>query len=103
MENDLLDTISLRREFKMDEMEEELKCPVCGSFFREPIILPCSHNICLACARNILVQTPDTESPQSSRGTGCCLGQKRCVSPYSSTLSPYSSPFWSPSHSQPQI
>uniref|UniRef100_A0A3B3SZK5 Tripartite motif containing 9 n=1 Tax=Paramormyrops kingsleyae TaxID=1676925 RepID=A0A3B3SZK5_9TELE len=51
-------------------MEEELKCPVCGSFFREPIILPCSHNICLACARNILVQTPDTESPQSSRASG---------------------------------
>ncbi|XP_040916724.1 E3 ubiquitin-protein ligase TRIM9 isoform X11 [Toxotes jaculatrix] len=54
----------------MDEMEEELKCPVCGSFFREPIILPCSHNICLACARNILVQTPDAESPQSSRASG---------------------------------
>ncbi|XP_065803759.1 E3 ubiquitin-protein ligase TRIM9 isoform X3 [Labrus bergylta] len=54
----------------MDEMEEELKCPVCGSFYREPIILPCSHNICLACARNILVQTPDTESPQSSRASG---------------------------------
>ncbi|XP_034418545.1 E3 ubiquitin-protein ligase TRIM9 isoform X4 [Cyclopterus lumpus] len=54
----------------MDEMEEELKCPVCGSFFREPIILPCTHNICLACARNILVQTPDAESPQSSRASG---------------------------------
>ncbi|XP_054469958.1 E3 ubiquitin-protein ligase TRIM9 isoform X2 [Anoplopoma fimbria] len=51
-------------------MEEELKCPVCGSFFREPIILPCSHNICQACARNILVQTPDAESPQSSRASG---------------------------------
>ncbi|XP_061825063.1 E3 ubiquitin-protein ligase TRIM9 isoform X4 [Nerophis lumbriciformis] len=54
----------------MDEMEEELKCPVCGSFYREPIILPCSHNICQACARNILVQTPDAESPQSSRASG---------------------------------
>uniref|UniRef100_A0AAY3ZWN6 E3 ubiquitin-protein ligase TRIM9 n=1 Tax=Denticeps clupeoides TaxID=299321 RepID=A0AAY3ZWN6_9TELE len=54
----------------MEEMEEELKCPVCGSFFREPIILPCSHNICQACARNILVQTPDAESPQSSRASG---------------------------------
>ena len=50
-------------------MEEELKCPVCGSFFREPIILPCSHNICSACARNILVQTPDSDdSPQSRSG-----------------------------------
>ncbi|XP_075048924.1 E3 ubiquitin-protein ligase TRIM9 isoform X3 [Mixophyes fleayi] len=48
-------------------MEEELKCPVCGSFYREPIILPCSHSLCLGCARNILVQTPDSESPQSRR------------------------------------
>ncbi|XP_068963352.1 tripartite motif-containing protein 67 isoform X7 [Petaurus breviceps papuanus] len=42
-------------------MEEELKCPVCGSLFREPIILPCSHNVCLPCARTIAVQTPDSE------------------------------------------
>lgn len=51
-------------------MEEELKCPVCGSLFREPIILPCSHNLCQACARNILVQTPESESPQSRRASG---------------------------------
>ncbi|KAK7904089.1 hypothetical protein WMY93_016696 [Mugilogobius chulae] len=56
----------------MDEMEEELKCPVCGSFYREPIILPCSHNLCSACARNILVQTPDAESPQS-RASGSAV------------------------------
>ncbi|XP_053553609.1 E3 ubiquitin-protein ligase TRIM9 isoform X9 [Bombina bombina] len=54
----------------MEEMEEELKCPVCGSFYREPIILPCSHSLCVACARNILVQTPDSESPQSRRASG---------------------------------
>ncbi|KYO31322.1 E3 ubiquitin-protein ligase TRIM9 isoform X1 [Alligator mississippiensis] len=54
----------------MEEMEEELKCPVCGSFYREPIILPCSHNLCQACARNILVQTPEAESPQSRRASG---------------------------------
>ncbi|XP_008844022.1 tripartite motif-containing protein 67 isoform X5 [Nannospalax galili] len=42
-------------------MEEELKCPVCGSLFREPIILPCTHNVCLPCARTIAVQTPDGE------------------------------------------
>ncbi|XP_032066139.1 E3 ubiquitin-protein ligase TRIM9 isoform X1 [Thamnophis elegans] len=54
----------------MEEMEEELKCPVCGSFYREPLILPCSHNLCQACARNILVQTPETESPQSRRASG---------------------------------
>ncbi|KAJ6654049.1 hypothetical protein lerEdw1_007558 [Lerista edwardsae] len=54
----------------MEEMEEELKCPVCGSFYREPLILPCSHNLCQACARNILVQTPDADSPQSRRASG---------------------------------
>ncbi|KAM9294141.1 E3 ubiquitin-protein ligase TRIM9 isoform 8-T8 [Gastrophryne carolinensis] len=54
----------------MEEMEEELKCPVCGSFYREPILLPCSHSLCLACARHILVHTPDTESPQSRRASG---------------------------------
>lgn len=51
-------------------MEEELKCPVCGSLFREPILLPCSHNVCLACARNITVQTPDGETPVQSRASG---------------------------------
>uniref|UniRef100_G3TK90 E3 ubiquitin-protein ligase TRIM9 n=1 Tax=Loxodonta africana TaxID=9785 RepID=G3TK90_LOXAF len=61
------------------EMEEELKCPVCGSLFREPIILPCSHNVCLPCARTIAVQTPDSEQhlPQPllhSRGSGLPAG-----------------------------
>ncbi|KAM9495766.1 tripartite motif-containing protein 67 isoform 2-T2 [Clarias gariepinus] len=53
----------------MDAMDDELKCPVCGSFFKEPIILPCSHNVCLACARNITVQTPDGEAPRPSRAS----------------------------------
>ncbi|XP_023204041.1 tripartite motif-containing protein 67 isoform X1 [Xiphophorus maculatus] len=51
-------------------MEEELKCPVCGSFFRDPILLPCSHNVCLLCARNITVQTPDGETSVQSRASG---------------------------------
>uniref|UniRef100_A0A672NLT5 Tripartite motif containing 67 n=1 Tax=Sinocyclocheilus grahami TaxID=75366 RepID=A0A672NLT5_SINGR len=51
----------------MNAMEEELKCPVCGSLFKEPIILPCSHNVCLACARNIIVQTPEGETPPQNR------------------------------------
>uniref|UniRef100_H3DPA8 Tripartite motif containing 67 n=1 Tax=Tetraodon nigroviridis TaxID=99883 RepID=H3DPA8_TETNG len=51
-------------------MEEELKCPVCGSFFRDPILLPCSHSVCLACARNISVQTPEGETPVQSRASG---------------------------------
>ncbi|XP_039605882.1 E3 ubiquitin-protein ligase TRIM9 [Polypterus senegalus] len=53
----------------MAEMDEELKCPVCGSLFRDPIILPCTHNVCLACARNIIVQTPEGESPPHCRAS----------------------------------
>ncbi|XP_058019798.1 tripartite motif-containing protein 67 isoform X6 [Ahaetulla prasina] len=51
-------------------MEEELKCPVCGSLFREPIILPCSHNVCLPCARTIAVQTPESEHGTVGGGGG---------------------------------
>ncbi|KAM9421580.1 E3 ubiquitin-protein ligase TRIM9-like isoform 2-T2 [Salvelinus alpinus] len=50
-------------------MDEELKCPVCGSLFKDPILLPCSHNVCLACARNIIVQTPEGETPPHSRAS----------------------------------
>jgi len=51
-------------------MDEELKCPVCGSLFKDPILLPCSHNVCLACARNIIVQTPEGETPPHGGGGG---------------------------------
>ncbi|XP_075453121.1 tripartite motif-containing protein 67 isoform X4 [Ascaphus truei] len=64
--------LSVRERIKEGEeigaMEEELKCPVCGSFFREPLILPCSHNVCLPCARTIVVQTPESEHlPHAAR------------------------------------
>ncbi|KAM4632994.1 E3 ubiquitin-protein ligase TRIM9 isoform 2-T2 [Polymixia lowei] len=51
-------------------MDEELKCPVCGSLFKDPILLPCSHSVCLACARNIIVQTPEGDAPPHSRASG---------------------------------
>ena len=67
-------------------MEEELKCPVCGSLFREPIILPCSHNVCLPCARTIAVQTPDGEQHLPppllhSRGSGLPAGAAAAAPP----------------------
>lgn len=34
-------------------MEEELKCPVCRSYYCKPLLLPCSHSVCTACALNI--------------------------------------------------
>ncbi|XP_033873386.1 E3 ubiquitin-protein ligase TRIM9-like [Acipenser ruthenus] len=74
-------------------MDEELKCPVCGSLFRDPIILPCSHNICLACARNIIVQTPEGESPhcRASRSSDYDYLDMDKMSMYSETDSGYGS------------
>ncbi|OCT86442.1 hypothetical protein XELAEV_18020125mg [Xenopus laevis] len=34
---------------KVTRLDEELKSPMCGSFYREPIILPCSHSLTLSC------------------------------------------------------
>lgn len=31
-------------------MEDELRCPVCKQFFNNPVLLPCSHTVCLNCA-----------------------------------------------------
>lgn len=33
-------------------MEEELKCAICKHFFNNPVLLPCSHSLCLNCAVN---------------------------------------------------
>lgn len=75
-------------------MEEELKCPVCGSFFRDPILLPCSHSVCSACARNISVQTPEGESPvpgRASASSDCDYLDMDKMSLYSETDSGYGS------------
>lgn len=39
-------------------MEEELKCFVCRKLFTNPVLLPCTHSLCLACA--VSIQTPCT-------------------------------------------
>ncbi|XP_042743253.1 tripartite motif-containing protein 67 isoform X11 [Lagopus muta] len=72
-------------------MEEELKCPVCGSLFREPIILPCSHNVCLPCARTIAVQTPENESLDSECAAGGGVDHADKLSLHSETDSGYGS------------
>lgn len=33
-------------------MEEELKCPACKHFYSNPVLLPCTHSLCLNCALN---------------------------------------------------
>ncbi|XP_029056773.1 tripartite motif-containing protein 67 isoform X2 [Monodon monoceros] len=78
-------------------MEEELKCPVCGSLFREPIILPCSHNVCLPCARTIAVQTPDGEQHLPppllhSRGSGLPAGAAAAAAAAAAPLPDHETP-----------
>lgn len=34
-------------------MEEELKCPQCHDFYRNPVLLPCCHSLCYSCARHL--------------------------------------------------
>ncbi|EDO41245.1 predicted protein [Nematostella vectensis] len=34
-------------------MEEELQCPVCNKPYNCPVVLPCSHSICMSCTKAI--------------------------------------------------
>ncbi|XP_041037657.1 tripartite motif-containing protein 46-like [Carcharodon carcharias] len=40
----------------MKNIERELICPLCKEMYKQPIILPCMHNVCLMCATELLVQ-----------------------------------------------
>nr|CAB3267247.1 E3 ubiquitin-protein ligase TRIM9 [Phallusia mammillata] len=48
-------------------MEEELKCPVCHCLFRNPVMLPCNHNVCYQCAENLIMKSTcaNTQLPQN--------------------------------------
>lgn len=45
-------------------MEDELRCPCCKELFVEPVLLPCWHALCLACAVNL--QAPPDSPPEST-------------------------------------
>lgn len=48
-------------------MEDELKCLHCKTFFINPVLLPCSHSMCLSCA--LAAQTP-FQAPLQSHVVG---------------------------------
>ena len=50
-------------------MEEELKCPQCRRLFTNPVLLPCSHTLCLPCAVNLQTpaQNPTTATDKSDQ------------------------------------
>lgn len=44
-------------------MEEELRCFVCKEFYREPVLIPCGHALCRACAVNLQTSVQDGDTP----------------------------------------
>lgn len=38
-------------------MEEELRCPLCKQLYVNPVLLPCFHTLCLACALDVQNQS----------------------------------------------
>ncbi|EMP28237.1 Tripartite motif-containing protein 46 [Chelonia mydas] len=77
----------------MKNMERELICPVCKEMYKQPLALPCMHNVCHVCASEILVQhgyiccdpsseptspasTPATRSPRMGRRRDVDLGER---------------------------
>ncbi|XP_053224399.1 tripartite motif-containing protein 46 isoform X1 [Podarcis raffonei] len=58
----------------MKNMERELLCPVCKEMYKQPLVLPCMHNVCHICATEVLLQQgyvcPDpTSEPTSPAST----------------------------------
>jgi len=57
-------TTARRRTAGASAMEDELRCPCCKELFVEPVLLPCWHALCLACAVNL--QAPPDSPPEST-------------------------------------
>ena len=56
----------------LEELEEEITCPVCQEHFREPKILPCLHYYCKECVRQLALRAGTNRPfacPECRRGT----------------------------------
>jgi hypothetical protein len=42
------------------ELQDTLKCPICLELFEEPVLLDCSHSMCLKCARSLALHVAGT-------------------------------------------
>ncbi len=52
-------------------MENELTCSVCLELFKNPVALPCSHNLCFTCAKkSITSANPDAHNDGASDDSG---------------------------------
>ena len=56
----------------LEELEEEITCPVCQEHFRDPKILPCLHYYCKDCVRQLALRAGTNcpfACPECRRGT----------------------------------
>ena len=56
----------------LEELEEEITCPVCQEHFRDPKILPCLHYYCKECIRQLALRAGTNSPfacPECRRGT----------------------------------
>ena len=56
----------------LEELEEEITCPVCQEHFRDPKILPCLHYYCNECVRQLALRAGANSPfacPECRRGT----------------------------------
>ena len=76
-------------------MEDELKCSYCREFYCNPVLLPCFHSLCYACALHLQEKFSSNNSgaglsrSKSTTGTKCKVSNNGNSSPVS--LSPHSS------------
>ena len=53
----------------LEELDEEITCPVCQEHFREPKILPCLHYYCKECIRQLALRAGAFACPECRRET----------------------------------
>lgn len=59
----------MKRECVFVVMEDELRCPLCKQLYVNPVLLPCSHALCLTCALDSQVQITNNNNNNNNSST----------------------------------
>ncbi|XP_038025936.1 E3 ubiquitin-protein ligase TRIM36 isoform X3 [Anas platyrhynchos] len=62
-------------------IERELICPACKELFTHPLILPCQHNVCHKCVKEILFTLEDSFADGGSESSNQSSPRIRISSP----------------------